>query len=122
MRDSKGKFLKGHVSNKPLKERICQMCGKKIMTRMYTQKFCGSSEKKTGCSFKNKKIDKRWGKPWKEKICEVCHISFTPTGHNQKLCGSKKTKYSCSWNRANKKKQDNFVSAPWLRGMTIKIT
>jgi hypothetical protein len=122
MRGTDGKFLKGHVTNKPLKEKFCQMCGKKIITRLYTQKYCGSAQKKTGCSFKNSRVDKRLGKQRKEKECESCNMMFIPTGNNQKLCGKKTLKESCSWRRANHKQDSLKSNAPWLKGMTIKIT
>ncbi len=121
MRNDQGKFLKGHVTNKPFKERTCIVCGSVFLTKMYKQKYCGSATNKTGCSYKNKLIDRRWGKPRREKKCEACEKTFIPTGNNQKLCGSKSLKYSCSWNRANNKKENKPGLATWLRGFSRKI-
>lgn len=84
MRDNLGKFLKGHVTNKPFKKKKCKMCGDKFLTKMYTQKYCGSYTKKDGCAWKNHNIDKRWGNT--KRKCITCNKTFKVSRINRKIC------------------------------------
>ena len=70
------------------------MCNKEFVSNNLSQKYCGSSTKKTGCSYKNKV--KTYPQIRVEKTCCMCYKLFVPK-NNQKYCGGKFIKNTCSW-------------------------
>jgi len=110
------KFYKGHTLTPRVQKipRVCEMCNQTFIANNFSQKYCGSALKKTGCSYKNR--NKSYPQGFKDKECLLCNNVFTPKGKNQKYCGGKYDQFTCSWKNYFKK-----TGLSWLKGFTVKI-